>query len=198
MHNLPKFKIKNFPYCQNDIPPDSSPTAETIKLAAQLLSEGKKIGWYQNHGEIGPRALGNRSILMDPRIHNGKDIINTIKRRENYRPFGAAILKEYVQEYFDVDWDDPYMLYTAKVKSKKLESITHIDDTCRIQTVDNENKLFKNLLEEFFKITGCPLLLNTSLNLAGQPLSGYPENAKEIFFQTELDYIFIGNAIYEK
>lgn len=197
-HKLPKFNIENFPYCQSDNKPNSTPSIETIKFAADLLSQGKKIGWYQGEGEVGPRALGNRSILMDPRIPNGKEIINRIKKRENYRPFGASILKEFVSDYFDLEWEDPFMLYTTKVKVDGFSSITHIDNTCRIQTVDNSNTIFRSLLEEFYRLTGCPILLNTSLNLAGKPLAGYPENAKELLFQTELDFVFIGNEIYTK
>lgn len=197
-YGLPKFKIENFPYCQSDKVPTSIPKLETIKLAAKLLSQGKKIGWYQGEGEVGPRALGNRSILMDPRIPNGKEIINLIKKRENYRPFGASVLKEFVSDYFDLTWDDNFMLYTTKVKTDKFSSITHIDKTCRIHTVDNTNAIFRTLIEEFYKITGCPILLNTSLNLAGKPLAGYPENAKELLFQSELDCVFIGNEFYTK
>lgn len=197
-NNLPPIKLKNFPYCQSDIVPDDVISDENISLAAKLLSEGKIIGWYQGSGEVGPRALGNRSILMDPRIPNARFILNEVKRRENYRPFGASILKEYSDQYFDIDGEDPYMLYTAIVKNKNLESIKHVDGTCRIQTVDDKNIIFKKLLSEFNKITGCPILLNTSLNLAGDGLAGYPETAKMIFANTKLDNIFIGNQYYRK
>lgn len=196
-NNLPPITLDNFPYSQTDIGTDIV-SDEKIKLAAQLLAEGKTVGWYQGHGEVGPRALGNRSILMDPRIANGKKHINEIKRRENYRPFGASVLREHAKDWFYIDDDDPYMLFTGIVKSDKLQSITHVDKTCRVQTVDDRNPIFKSLLEQFYNLTGCPVLLNTSLNLAGQALSGYPETAIKILKNTKLDCLFVGNQYYNK
>jgi len=196
-HELPRFKLDNFPYMESDEAP-SEPSMKTIEKAAELLASGKIIGWYQGHGEVGPRALGNRSILMDPRIKNGKFHINTVKRRENYRPFGASILKEHTKDFFDLDFEDPFMLYARKIMRDDLESITHIDGTCRIQTVDDSNPNFKKLLEEFYKLTGCPILLNTSLNLAGKPIAGYIENAKELFYTSPIDAMIIGNDILLK
>ena len=197
-NKLPRFTLENFPYIQSDVSPDSLPSIELIQLAARLLAEGKTVGWYQGQGEVGPRALGNRSVLMDPRIKNGREKINQIKKRENYRPFGASILKEYVDEYFDLDFEDKFMLYTAGVKTPELDAITHVDDSCRVQTVGDDNPIFKKLLEEFYKLTGCPILLNTSLNLAGKPLAGYPETAQDFLAGTELDCLFIGNEFYKK
>jgi carbamoyltransferase len=192
-NKLPKFKLDNFPYVESDVAPSSTPELTTIQKAAKLLSEGKTVGWYQGHGEVGPRALGNRSILMDPRIVNGRVKINKIKNRENFRPFGASVLKECANTYFELDHDDEFMLYVAPVKTKEFEAITHIDNTCRVQTVGDRNPIFRQLLEEFYKLTGCPVLLNTSLNIAGKPIAGYPENAKELFWNSELDHMFIGN-----
>jgi carbamoyltransferase len=198
-NNLPRFKFDNFPYVQSDHPPTTEPTDKIIKLAATMLSQGKIIAWYQGNGEVGPRALGNRSILMDPRIKNGKILINKIKNRENYRPFGASVLQEHVSDYFDIPLDqDEYMLYTAKLKGVGLDAITHVDGTCRIQTVTDNNLIFKKLLQEFYKITGCPILLNTSLNLAGYPLAGYPEIALDLFYKTSLDAVFIGDQWMSK
>ena len=197
-HNLPPFNMNKFPYIQNDVAPSDEPTDETISVVAKKLAEGKTVAWYQGHGEIGPRALGNRSILMDPRIHNGKEIINKIKNRENYRPFGASVLKEYQHDYFDMEWDDEYMLFTCQLKTDILPSITHIDGTCRVQTVGNKNPIFRKLLEEFNRITGCPILLNTSLNIAGKPIAGYPETAIELLKNTSLNCAVIGNNIYLK
>jgi carbamoyltransferase len=197
-HNLPMFDMSKFPYMQSDVSPSDNPTDETISLIAKKLAEGQTVAWYQGHGEIGPRALGNRSILMDPRISNGKEIINRIKNRENYRPFGASVLVEYAKDYFDMEWEDEYMLFTTKVKSDILPSITHVDGTCRVQTVGNKNPIFRKLLEEFYKLTGCPVLLNTSLNLAGKPIAGYPENAIELLKSSSLDCAVIGNHIYLK
>ena len=197
-NNLPKFELNNFPYSQSDVSPESFPTQETIKRTAKLLSEGKIVGWYQGNGEIGPRALGNRSILMDPRIAYGKEKMNFIKRRENFRPFGASVLKEYADQYFDMQGEDNYMLHVSKVLTEDLASITHVDGTCRIQTVDKNNVLFRKLLEEFFQLTGCPLLLNTSLNIAGFPLASYPEICVDIFKSTPIDSMVIGNKVYIK
>jgi carbamoyltransferase len=193
-HNLDKFKLDNFPYAQSDTAPNSLPTQETIKTVAEILSQGKTVGWYQGHGEIGPRALGNRSILVNPQIPNAKDIINKIKNRETYRPFGASILEEYAHEYFEDLKDDPYMLYVGKFKhEKQLKSITHVDKTCRVQTVKKDSGSFRLLLEEFYKLTGCPILLNTSLNIAGKPIAGYPSDAYELFRSSTLDCFVIGN-----
>jgi carbamoyltransferase len=197
-HNLPMFDMSEFPYMESDVSPPDIPTDETISLIAKKLAEGQTVAWYQGHGEIGPRALGNRSILMDPRMSNGKEIINRIKNRENYRPFGASVLVEYAKDYFDMEWEDEYMLFTTKVKSDILPSITHVDGTCRVQTVGNKNPIFRKLLEEFYKLTGCPVLLNTSLNLAGKPIAGYPENAIELLKSSSLDCAVIGNHIYLK
>lgn len=185
--------LESFPYAQRDIAPITGADINTIKLAAKLLANGKTVGWYQGCGELGPRALGNRSILMDPRIPNGKSIINAIKQRENYRPFGASALKEHANEFFDLPFDDDFMLYTAKVKTDTLPAITHVDNTCRVQTVKDSNPIFRSLLEEFHRLTNCPILLNTSLNIAGQPISGNPDQARQLFNESELDAMFIGN-----
>jgi len=195
-HNLPMFDMKGFPYIQNDVAPSVEPSDETIRTVAKYLSEGKTVAWYQGHGEIGPRALGNRSILMDPRISDGKEIINRIKNRESYRPFGASVLAEHANEYFDMICEDEYMLYTCQVKTDTLPAITHKDGSCRIQTVGDKNPVFKKLLEEFYSLTKCPLLLNTSLNLAGKPIAGYPETVVELLKNTSLDCAVVGNTIY--
>jgi len=196
-NNLPPFKLDYFPYIQYDEAPAESPSKETIQKAAFLLSQGFSLGWYQGHGEVGPRALGNRSILLDPRIKNGKALINNIKKRENYRPFGATVLYEHKNDYFDID-SDPYMLFTAKVKTDTLQSITHVDGTCRVQTLEANNSNFRLLLEEFYELTGCPVLLNTSMNLAGKPLAGNVKDALTLLETTPLQYLVVGNNIYNK
>ena len=196
-NNLNPFELNNFPYIQNDEAPLTIPDMDTIKKSALLLSQGHAIGWYQGNGEVGPRSLGNRSILLDPRIKNGKYLINKIKNRENYRPFGATILYEYKDDFFEID-SDPYMLFSSNVKNNSVESITHIDNTCRVQTLKNENPVFRILLEEFHRLTGCPLLLNTSMNSAGKPLVGTIKDAKIFFETTKLNYLVIGNEIFEK
>ena len=198
LNNLPKFKIKNFPYCQNDIAPKDKPTDETIKVAAQLLSEGKIIGWYQGYGEVGPRALGNRSILMDPRIKDGKKIINNVKNREFYRPFGASVLYENIKDYFEFNNKDPYMLFTNNFIVNDFPAITHVDNTCRVQTVEKDNSCFRKLIEEFYKITGCAIVLNTSLNVNRKPIAGYAENAIDLLWNSPIDYVIIGNTIFKK
>jgi carbamoyltransferase len=196
-HNLPKIKLKNFPFSQTDECPETEIQEDTIQKVAELLSLGKIVAWYQGHGEIGPRALGNRSILMDPRIKNGRDIINKIKNREYYRPFGASILSEFKKEYFDLDFENPYMLYLGVTQKNNLESITHIDGTCRVQTV-SEDGHFKTLLKKFYDLTGCPILLNTSLNNSGKPIAGYIQNAIDEFNNTSIDVLVVGNKIYQK
>lgn len=201
VNNLPPMSINNFPYSQKDESPDEEPTEETIKIAAKLLSEGKIIAWYQGNGEIGPRALGNRSILMDPRIPNGKDKVNSIKHREQYRPFGASILEEHVESFFDVPFKpfiNPHMLYVVNAKDGSMPAITHVDSTCRLQTVKTENKCFRKLLEEFYKLTGCPAVLNTSLNLAGNPIADTIDDAVLLYKTTPLDALFVGNRMFLK
>ena len=197
-NNLNNFEINNFPYIQNDESPTDYPSEQTIKFAAKCLSEGKIIGWYQGNGEIGPRALGNRSILMDPRIKNGKELINKIKKRENYRPFGASILNEYCYQYFDTTYEDKYMLFTKNFILNDFPAITHVDNTCRVQTVEKNFSNFRKLIEEFYNLTECPIILNTSLNVNGKPIAGYKENAIHLFESTNIDCMFIGNEILLK
>lgn len=194
-----RFSLKNFPYIQDDESPDTSPTKETINKVSDLLGAGKIVGWYQGHGEIGPRALGNRSILMNPSVKNGKDILNNkVKKRENWRPYGATILKEENHKYFDFD-SGPYMLFTAKCLFDQMDSIKHVDNTCRQQTLEyKNNNLYYDLIQSFFKKTGIPMLLNTSLNLGGYPIAGTINSAMECFKKSEMDAICIGNEIYLK
>lgn len=195
-YNLQNFTLKNFPYCQLDVGVEE-PSNNTIQRTAELLANGKTVGWYQGNGEIGPRALGNRSILFNPSIFKGNEIVNKIKNRETYRPFGASILNEYKDDYFEDMPDNPYMLYVGKLKKDRLDSITHIDRTCRVQTVSNDNS-FKKLLERFKYLTNLPILLNTSLNLAGKPIAGSPNDALELFHNSPIDAVVIGNQILIK
>ena len=194
-NNLPPFKVANFPYIQSDELTDE-PNDDTIRESAKILAEGKIVAWYQGNGEIGPRALGNRSILMDPRITNGKDIMNKVKNREYYRPFGASILSEYAKEYFDLDFENPYMLYIGVTQKDNLESITHVDGTCRVQTVKSGH--FRKLLEYFYELTGCPVLMNTSLNVSGKPIAGHISDAMHEFNSKNIDVLVVGNEIYRK
>jgi carbamoyltransferase len=196
-NNLDNFTLKNFPFCQND-ESTNEPSLKTIKRVANFLLQKKIVAWYQGNGEIGPRALGNRSILMDPRIENGKEKINMIKNRENYRPFGASVLQKYKNECFEDLIDNPYMLFVGKEKNNLFPSITHIDKTCRVQTVNEDNKNFFDLLTEFYNLSGCPVLLNTSLNMAGKPIAGSVKDCFEIFNNSKIDVLVIGDNIYEK
>jgi len=197
-YNLKKFTLENFPFCQKDESPDDEVTDSTIKKTAQLLSEGKIIAWYQGNGEIGPRALGHRSILMDPSHPNGKNIINGVKHRETYRPFGASVLLGEAEKYFDSLPNNPYMLYVGRLKDEySFPAITHADNTCRIQTVDESNSSFFKLLTEFKNLTGYSLLLNTSLNLSGLPIAGYVKDALKLFDDKKVDVLVIGDKIYE-
>ena len=189
-NNLKPFKLNKFPFIQYDESPKDLPSAETITKIAKLLSENKTVGWYQEHGEIGPRALGNRSLLVSPLNINNKIKMNEIKKRETYRPFGASVLEE------DVDFIDHYMISTQI--NEKWPIISHVDKTSRIQTVNKEHTHFYNLLKEFKKITNCSLLLNTSMNLRGFPIVGTINKAKELFHNSSLDCLVVGNSIYLK
>ena len=170
-----------------------------IKQIAQSLADGKIVGWFQGKSESGNRALGNRSILADPRNPDIKDIINhTIKQREDFRPFAPAVLEEHYKEYFDTNSPSPYMSRIVKVKSDKIPGITHVDNTARIQTVNREfNEKFYALINEFYKITGIPMLLNTSFNCK-EPIVETPQNAIRTWKKTELDILVINEYVLRK
>lgn len=197
-HDQQEMFSTGFPYWQADEAPDNQPSQDTINTVAQMLADGKIVGWYQGHGEIGPRALGNRSILMNPMISSAKDIINKrVKSRENYRPFGATVLEEHASTYFDLDFKNPHMLYVGSVNTQ-VPAITHIDGTCRYQTLGDENPSYRKLIEAFYKITGVPLLLNTSLNRGGKPIAGSKRDALGVLNDTNLDVLVYGNEIIYK
>ena len=198
--NQDKFNINEYPYWQSDISPNNNPSIETIKKTARFLYEGKIVGWYQGNGEIGSRALGNRSILMDPSVKNGKELLNQkVKHREGFRPFGASILREEVSNYFNWDQESPYMLYVMDIIDKEsFSSITHVDKTCRIQTVSKDLEYYYSLIEEFKNLSGIPMLLNTSLNNGGKPISGSITDAFELFSTTDIDILVVGDEIYKK
>lgn len=199
LNSQPNFDTTNFPFWQDELSPEE-PTLETINTIANYLAEGKIVAWYQGKGEIGPRALGNRSILMRPDIKDGKDTINLkVKQRENYRPFGCSVLEEHANTYFDCDYPSPYMLFSVPVRNPELlPSITHVDGTSRIQTVNNSQPAFYQLLSKFHEKTGIPVLLNTSLNVNKKPIASKVEDAMGLFETTELDVLCIGNTIYTK
>ena len=165
---------------------------------SQLISDGKIIGWFQGGSEYGPRALGHRSILADSRREEMKDILNhKVKHRESFRPFAPAVLAEFCNEYFDIDCESPYMLLVAKVKKPDLiPAITHVDGTARVQTVTkNANGIFYDLINDFYKKTNVPVILNTSFNDAGEPIVETPEDATYCFLNTEMDYLVLNNYI---
>jgi len=198
-YDQPPFDTSNFPFWQSDEAPATVPSNDTINQTAELLAQGKIVGWYQGHGELGPRALGNRSILMDPTIKHGKDLINRrVKRREPYRPFGASVLTEHSNQLFECDYESPYMLYVIKCRDpERYNPISHVDGTCRIQTVSQQpqHEHYYRLIDRFKQLTGIPMLLNTSLNVDGKPIAGYIENANELYNTTELDALVVGNGI---
>ena len=172
-----------------------------LKKTAQLIADGNIVGWYQGKMEWGPRALGNRSILADPRRENMKDILNAkIKHRESFRPFAPSILEEYVSEYFDMKIPSPYMLMVSPVKKpEKIPAVTHVDGTGRLQTVSKEsNPLYYDLIYEFNKITNVPVIINTSMNVMGEPIVNTPEQAYQMIVKTDMDYIVMGNNLVKK
>jgi carbamoyltransferase len=172
---------------------------------ARLLADNNVIGWFQGRMEFGPRALGARSILANPIDPTTKDTLNAkIKHREAFRPFAPSTLFEAASTYFDFgspvgDSESPFMLLTARVRADKqhlLPAITHIDGTARVQTVRREqNALYYALIEEFGKLTGVPVLVNTSFNVAGEPIVCTPEEAFNSFAHTDMDYLVMGNAL---
>ena len=163
------------------------------KEVAQLLSDGKVIGIFQSRSESGPRALGNRSLLYDPRDPNGRDKINKLKGREEYRPLAATVLQEHAHKWFDMCGlkESPYMLYALDVLSDEVPAINHVDRTCRVQTLRRKfNKHYYDLIQEFYKITGVPMLLNTSLNLAGDAIVETVDDAINTLNNSEIDYLY--------
>ena len=174
---------------------------ELLTHTAKLISEQNVVGWYQGRVEWGPRALGNRSILADPRNAKMKDVLNEkIKHRESFRPFAPSILEEYTSEYFEIDVPSPYMLLVAKVKKpEKIPAVTHVDGTGRLQTVSkNANPLYYDLINEFYKLTDVPVIVNTSMNVKGEPIVNTPEQAFDMLLKTDMDYIVMGNYIVGK
>lgn len=196
---------------------------ELAKTVAAELAEGKVIGWFQGRMEYGPRALGNRSILGDPRNPEMQKKLNLkIKYREGFRPFAPSVLQEEIQEYFEIDRPSPYMLLVAPIRAEKrislpngyngqsmyerlyflrsdLPSITHIDYSARIQSVGREvNPRYWQLIREFKKLTGYGVIVNTSFNVRGEPMVCTPEDAYRCFMRTEMDYLVMGNYFLDK
>ena len=172
-----------------------------LSNTAQLIADGNIVGWYQGKMEWGPRALGCRSILADPRKAEMKDILNEkIKHRESFRPFAPSIMEEYVAEYFDIDRISPYMLFVAPVKKPEIiPAVTHVDGTGRLQSVNRDaNPLYYQLINEFYKITGVPVIINTSMNVMGEPIVNTPKQAYQMILKTDMDYLIMGHYLVKK
>ena len=196
---------------------------EMIDFCAQALTEGKTIGWHQGRMEFGPRALGSRSILGDPRSPEMQKQLNLkVKFRESFRPFAPAVLEEYANDWFDLDCHSPYMLQVAEIcinkrtplekedshlfgleklylKRSSIPAVTHVDYSARIQTVHKStNPKFHSLISQFNALTGCPILVNTSFNVRGEPIVNSPEDAFRCFMGTNIEILVIGNCVLRK
>ena len=190
---------------------------------AQIIADGRVVGWFQGAMEFGPRALGGRSIIGDPRSSTMQSVMNLkIKYRESFRPFAPAVLAEHVGSIFEQESESPYMLIVAQVKKEhhvapslgedaafgidklkrvrsNIPAVTHVDHSARIQTVHKEtNPKFHALLTEFYRQSGCPVLVNTSFNVRGEPIVRSPEDAYRCFMRTEMDYLVVENCLLFK
>ena len=202
---------------------NSNSVDEILKITATAIDNGKAIGWFQGKMEFGPRALGARSIIADARSDTMQKNLNLkVKFRENFRPFAPSVLREDVDKWFELDNDSPYMLIVSLVKEKlcrkptkketglfgidqlnikrsKIPAVTHVDFSARVQTVHKEtNPIYYKLIHKFKEITGCPVIINTSFNVRGEPIVLTPEDAFKCFMGTELDMLVIGNFILYK
>jgi carbamoyltransferase len=175
----------------------------SLAAAADLLAENKIVGNFQGRSEMGPRALGNRSILMSPLLAENKDILNArVKFREAFRPFAPAVLSEHTEEYFVFDRENPYMLMVADIRPEKhsvIPAVTHVDGTGRLQTVSKQyNARFYEIVKQFYAKTGVPVLLNTSFNVAGEPIVETPDDAIRCFLGTAIDALLIQDNLLIK
>ena len=172
---------------------------DNISKVVNMLLDGKIGAIFEGYPESGSRALGHRSIIANPTLRNGKDLVNKVKNRESFRPFAGSVLEDLSHEWFDlsaVNGESPYMLYTVPVLENKrtfIPAITHVDGSCRVQTV-KKGTVFYNIINEFFIRTNIPILLNTSFNLAGQPLVHTLEDAKQTFYNRELYFLYDANT----
>jgi carbamoyltransferase len=186
----------------NQIPFVELRREDLLRRVAQLIADQQVIGWFQGRMEFGPRALGGRSILADARNPENKDRVNVkIKFRESFRPFAPAVLADRCAEYFELEEPSPYMLLVAQVRADKrvIPSVTHVDGSARIQTVDRESDpLFYDLIAEFDRLTGVPVIINTSFNVRGEPIVRTPADAYRCFVLTGMDYLVLGNCLIDK
>jgi len=178
-------------------------SADICRETARLLADGNVFGWFQGGSEFGPRALGNRSILADPRRAEMKETLNKgVKHRQAFRPFAPVVLAERAEEIFEDHRESPFMLLTARVRPEwcdKVPAVVHVDGTARVQTVRKEqNERLYRLLKEFDAITGVPVLLNTSFNVKGEPIVETPEDAIRCFLTTGMDYLVLHDLLIKK
>lgn len=215
-------EIENF-LKANKIPFAKLDTGRLPATVARLIQEGNVVGWFQGRMEFGPRALGSRSILADPQNSQMQSKLNLkIKFRESFRPFAPAVLEEEASKWFELEASSPYMLMVAPVKEEKITpdqealksasgfeklkvqrscipAVTHVDNSARIQTVNRKtNPLYYDMINEFFKQTGCPLVINTSFNVRGEPLVCTPQEAFACFMRTDMDYLVLGGYLLDK
>jgi len=208
---------------ENNVPYEVLDRAEIPRRTAELINSEKVIGWFQGRMEFGPRALGSRSIIGDSRSKDMQTVMNLkIKFRESFRPFAPTVLVEHVSDYFEIDRESPYMLLVAPVKSDKrinsqpenkklfgieklkvprsvVPAITHVDYSARIQTADKErNGLYYDMIKAFYDLTGCPVIINTSFNVRGEPIVCSPKEAYTCFMRTEMDYLIMGSFLLDK
>ena len=194
-----------------------------LEQTALALAEGKAIGWFQGRMEFGPRALGGRSVLGDPRSETMQKTLNLkVKYRESFRPFAPSVLREDVAEWFELDYDSPYMQLVADVnhhkrrqmsaeedalfgidklntKRSEIPAVTHVDYSARVQTVHKEtNPRYHALISKFKQKTGCPVVVNTSFNVRGEPIVCTPEDAFRCFMGTEIEMLVVENCILRK
>jgi Predicted carbamoyl transferase, NodU family len=173
-----------------------------LKRTAQLIADQQVVGWFQGRMEFGPRSLGARSILADPRNPDNYSRVNLkIKFRESFRPFAPTVLLERMKDYFEFDQPSPYMLFVAQVRPDRrtIPAVTHVDGSARLQTiVRDDHALFYDLIIEFEKLTGCPVLINTSFNVRGEPIVCTPFDAIKCFLRTDMDYLILGNFVLDK
>ena len=192
---------------------------QLTETTAKLIEDQKVVGWFQGRMEWGPRALGNRSILADARNPENQKRVNlAIKFRESFRPFAPVVLEDKMDNWFDATWTDPYMITICQVLAKgqsafggkkrkilttrdgsRIPAVTHVDGSARIQTVNRgQNPLYYDVINEFYKHTGIPVLINTSFNRRGEPIVCTPDNALRCFLATNMDYLIIGSFLLNK
>ena len=207
----------------NQLEAEKLTDTELFSQVARLLDQEQIIGWFQGRMEFGPRALGNRSILGNPRSEKTQSVMNLkIKYRESFRPFAPSILIDDVNDYFEMEGESPYMLLVAPVQNKirrqvktdeerlfgidrlniarsEIPAVTHVDYSARVQTVsESEHPRYYNLIQAFKELTGCPVLVNTSFNVRGEPIVCTPDDAYRCFMRTEMDYLVLGNYLLDK